>query len=276
MTDAAALPGQPRGGVLSGPATARAVNVLAPNASAMTLDGTNTWILSEPGSARAVVVDPGPLDEGHLRDVLDTAERAGKRVALTLLTHGHPDHSEGAARFAELTGTKVRALDPALRLGDEGLSGGDVVTVDGLELRVVPAPGHTADSLAFHLPADGAVLTGDTVLGRGTTVVAHPDGRLGDYLDTLRRLRSLTVDDGVHTVLPGHGPVLEDAQGAVEYYLAHRAHRLAQVETAVENGHHSASEVVAQVYADVDRSLWPAAELSVRAQLEYLREHGLI
>ncbi|MGW3680045.1 MBL fold metallo-hydrolase [Streptomyces prasinus] len=276
MTDAAALPGQPRGGVLSGPATARAVNVLAPNASAMTLDGTNTWILSEPGSARAVVVDPGPLDEGHLRDVVDTAERAGKRVVLTLLTHGHPDHSEGAARFAELTGTKVRALDPVLRLGDEGLSGGDVVTVDGLELRVVPAPGHTADSLAFHLPADGAVLTGDTVLGRGTTVVAHPDGRLGDYLDTLRRLRSLTVDDGVHTVLPGHGPVLEDAQGAVEYYLAHRAHRLAQVETAVENGHHSASEVVAQVYADVDRSLWPAAELSVRAQLEYLREHGLI
>ncbi|SDD56678.1 MBL fold metallo-hydrolase [Streptomyces prasinopilosus] len=276
MTDAAALPGQPRGGALSGPATARAVNVLAPNASAMTLDGTNTWILSEPGSAHAVVVDPGPLDEGHLRAVVDTAERAGKRVALTLLTHGHPDHSEGAARFAELTGTRVRALDPALRLGDEGLSGGDVVTVDGLELRVVPAPGHTADSLAFHLPADGAVLTGDTVLGRGTTVVAHPDGRLGDYLDTLRRLRSLTVDDGVHTVLPGHGPVLEDAQGAVEYYLAHRAHRLAQVETAVENGHHSASEVVAQVYADVDRSLWPAAELSVRAQLEYLREHGLI
>ncbi|MFI8305267.1 MBL fold metallo-hydrolase [Streptomyces sp. NPDC085927] len=276
MTDAAALPGQPRGGVLSGPATARAVNVLAPNASAMTLDGTNTWILSEPGSARAVVIDPGPLDEGHLRNVVDTAERAGKRVALTLLTHGHPDHSEGAARFAGLTGTKVRALDPELRLGDEGLAGGDVITVDGLELRVVPAPGHTADSLAFHLPADGAVLTGDTVLGRGTTVVAHPDGRLGDYLDTLRRLRSLTVDDGVHTVLPGHGPVLEDAQGAVEYYLAHRAHRLAQVETAVENGHHSASDVVAQVYADVDRSLWPAAELSVRAQLEYLREHGLI
>ncbi|MGY0068807.1 MBL fold metallo-hydrolase [Streptomyces sp. QTS137] len=276
MTDAAALPGQPRGGALSGPATARAVNVLAPNASAMTLDGTNTWILSEPGSARAVVIDPGPLDEGHLRNVVDTAERAGKRVALTLLTHGHPDHSEGAARFAELTGTNVRALDPELRLGDEGLSGGDVVAVDGLELRIVPAPGHTADSLAFHLPADGAVLTGDTVLGRGTTLVAHPDGRLGDYLDTLRRLRSLTVDDGVHTVLPGHGPVLEDAQGAVEYYLAHRAHRLAQVETAVENGHRSPTEVVAHVYADVDRSLWPAAELSVRAQLEYLREHGLI
>jgi glyoxylase-like metal-dependent hydrolase (beta-lactamase superfamily II) len=242
----------------------------------MTLDGTNTWILSEPDSDLAVVVDPGPLDEGHLRQVVATAERAGKRIALTLLTHGHPDHAAGAALFAELTGTRVRALDPALRLGDEGLAAGDVITTGGLELRVVPTPGHTSDSLCFHIPADRAVLTGDTVLGRGTTVVAHPDGRLGDYLDSLRRLRSLTVDDGVHTVLPGHGPVLEDAQGAVEYYLAHRATRLAQVETAVEDGHRTAAEVVAHVYADVDRSLWPAAELSVRAQMEYLEEHGLI
>ncbi|MBB6418566.1 MBL fold metallo-hydrolase [Streptomyces sp. AK010] len=276
MTDASALPGQPRGGVLSGPATARAVNVLAPNASAMTLDGTNTWIVSEPDSDLAVVIDPGPLDDEHLRRVIATAEQAGRRVALTLLTHGHPDHAEGAARFAELTGTRVRALDPALRLGDEGLAAGDVITTGGLELRVVPTPGHTADSLSFHLPADRAVLTGDTILGRGTTVVAHPDGRLGDYLDSLRRLRSLTVDDGVHTVLPGHGPVLEDAQGVVEYYLAHRATRLAQVETAVEDGHRTPAQVVAHVYADVDRSLWPAAELSVRAQLDYLEEHGLI
>ncbi|MFI5662706.1 MBL fold metallo-hydrolase [Streptomyces sp. NPDC051684] len=276
MTEAAALPGQPRGGVLTGPATARAINVLAPNPSAMTLDGTNTWIVAEPDSDLAVVVDPGPLDDGHLRAVMDVAEKAGKRIALTLLTHGHPDHAEGAGRFAELTGTKVRALDPALRLGDEGLAAGDVITTGGLEMRVVPTPGHTADSLCFHLPADQAVLTGDTVLGRGTTVVAHPDGRLGDYLDSLRRLRSLTVDDGVHTVLPGHGPVLEDAQGVVEFYLAHRAGRLAQVETAVEDGLVSAPDVVAHVYADVDRSLWPAAELSVRAQLEYLREHGLI
>ncbi|MEU6056944.1 MBL fold metallo-hydrolase [Streptomyces sp. NPDC047097] len=276
MTEAAALPGQPRDAVVSGPATERAVNILAPNPSPMTLDGTNTWLLSEPGSELAVVIDPGPLDEGHLRTVVETAERLGKRIALTLLTHGHADHAEGAGRFAELTGTKVRALDPALRLGDEGLRAGQAVRVGGLELRVVPTPGHTADSLSFHLTADRAVLTGDTILGRGTTMVAHPDGRLGDYLDSLRRLRSLTVDDGVHTVLPGHGPVLEDAQGAVEFYLAHRASRLAQVETAVEDGYRTASEVVAHVYADVDRNLWPAAELSVRAQLEYLREHGLI
>ncbi|MEV8530707.1 MBL fold metallo-hydrolase [Streptomyces sp. NPDC051211] len=275
-TGNAALPGRPRGAVVSGPATARAVNVLAPNPSAMTLDGTNTWLVSEPDSELAVVIDPGPLDDVHLREVIATAEKAGKRIALTLLTHGHPDHAGGAVRFAELTGTKVRALDPALRLGDEGLAAGQAVRVGGLELRVVPTPGHTADSLCFHIPADRAVLTGDTILGRGTTVVAHPDGRLGDYLDSLRRLRSLTVDDGVHTVLPGHGPVLDDAQGAVEFYLAHRAHRLAQVETAVENGLTTPAEVVGHVYAEVDRALWPAAEWSVRAQLEYLREHGLI
>lgn len=276
MTDAVSLPGQPRGGAIGGSATARAVCVLAPNPSPMTLDGTNTWIVSEPGSDLAVVIDPGPLDETHLTAVVATAERAGKRVALTLLTHGHPDHAEGAARFAELTRTPVRALDRELRLGDEGLTAGDVVTTGGVELRVVPTPGHTSDSLSFHLPADAAVLTGDTVLGRGTTMVAHPDGRLGEYLDSLQRLRSLTVDDGVGTVLPGHGPVLNDARGAIEYYLAHRASRLAQVETAVESGYRTVPEVVAHVYADVDRTLWPAAELSVRAQLDYLAEHGLI
>ncbi|MFI1799314.1 MBL fold metallo-hydrolase [Streptomyces sp. NPDC020379] len=276
MTTTADLPGRPRGGAIGGPATARATCVLADNPSVMTLDGTNTWILAEPGSDLAVVVDPGPLDEAHLAAVVATAEAAGKRVALTLLTHGHPDHADGAGRFAELTGTRVRALDPALRLGGEGLGVGDVITTGGLELHVVPAPGHTADSLAFHLPADRALLTGDTVLGRGTTIVAHPDGRLGDYLDSLRRLRALTVEEGVETVLPGHGPVLDDAQGVIDFYLVHRAKRLAQVETAVENGCRTPEDVVATVYADVDRSLWPAAELSVRAQLDYLGEHGLI
>ncbi|MER5862093.1 MBL fold metallo-hydrolase [Kitasatospora sp. NPDC002040] len=269
------LPGDPAAEI-GGGATPRAFCVLAPNASPMTLDGTNTWLLSEPGSDLAVVIDPGPLHEGHLRRVIDTAEQQGKRVALTLLTHGHHDHAEGAARFAELTGTGVHALDPAHRLGSEGLHGGQVVEVGGLEIRVVGTPGHTADSLTFHLPADGAILTGDTVLGRGTTMVAHPDGTLGDYLDSLRRLHTMAAEHGVRTVLPGHGPVLADALGAVDYYLAHRANRLAQVETAVEAGYRTAEQVVARVYADVDRALWPAAELSVRAQLRYLEDHGLI
>jgi glyoxylase-like metal-dependent hydrolase (beta-lactamase superfamily II) len=255
-----------------GAAGPQAFCVLAPNPGPMTLDGTNTWVLHDPGSSRAVVVDPGPDDEGHLRAVLAAVERRGARVDQVLLTHGHLDHSEGAVAFAELSGARgVRALDPAHRLGDEGLTDGDVVELDGLQVRVVGTPGHTSDSLSFVLPAQAAVLTGDTVLGRGTTVVAHPDGALGPYLDSLRRLRRLADSAEVTTVLPGHGPVLDDALAALDGYLAHRAERLEQVRAAVEAGAASPREVVETVYADVDRVLWPAAELSVRAQLDYLR-----
>lgn len=276
MSRAAEAPGNPVPGPPGGPATDRATCVLAPNASPMTLDGTNTWVLAEPGAERAVVVDPGPADERHLRAVRDAVVGQGRRVGLTLLTHGHPDHAEGAERFAELTGSPVRARDATLRRGGEVLAAGEVVALDGLELTVLPTPGHTADSVSLLLSADRAVLTGDTVLGRGTTMVSHPEGDLGDYLDSLRRLRALAADDGVGTVLPGHGPVLRDARGALDYYLVHRAKRLAQVESAVEAGYRTPAEVVAHVYADVDRSLWPAAEQSVRAQLDYLREHGLV
>jgi glyoxylase-like metal-dependent hydrolase (beta-lactamase superfamily II) len=253
-----------------GPVTPRARCVLAPNPSPMTLDGTNTWVLHEPGASQALVVDPGPLDEGHLRRVLDVVRDLGARVTATLLTHGHLDHSEGAARFAALSGSPVRALDAALRLGDEGLAEGDVVRAGDLVLEVVATPGHTADSLSFLLPADAAVLTGDTVLGRGTTVVAHPDGRLEDYLASLERLRAAAASGVVSTVLPGHGPALHDAVAVVGGYLAHREQRLEQVRAAVAAGAGTAREVVERVYADVDRSLWPAAEQSVRAQLEYL------
>ena len=202
--------------------------MLAPNAEQMTLDGTNTWVLREPGARRSVVVDPGP-SIFHLDAV---AEAAGE-VAVVLLTHHHPDHSEAAREFAERVGCGVRALDPAYRLGSEGLGDGDVVAVDGLEVRVVATPGHTADSLSFLLPADGAVLTGDTVLGRGTTVVAHPDGQLGAYLDSLDRLHALAAAHGLATIWPGHGPVIDDALGALDFYLAHRRERLEQVESAV-------------------------------------------
>jgi glyoxylase-like metal-dependent hydrolase (beta-lactamase superfamily II) len=253
--------------------TGRAHCVLAPNPSPMTLEGTNTWLLAEPGSRRAVVIDPGPDDAGHLDAVVETAEQRDLVVAAVLLTHGHPDHAAGARSFADRVGAGVRALDPAHRLGDEGLTGGDIVELDGLELRVVATPGHSSDSLCFHLPADSAVLTGDTILGRGTTVVAHPDGRLGDYLDSLQRLRALCEDAAVATVLPGHGPVLDDATAVLDYYIAHRAERLAQVEDAVAAGARTPREVVERVYADVDRVLWPAAEMSVRAQLVYLNLH---
>lgn len=252
--------------------------VLAPNPSTMTLDGTNTWVLREPASSRSVVVDPGPEAVEHL----DAVAACAGDVAVVLLTHGHLDHSEAARSFAERMRCDVRALDPWHRLGDEGLGDGDVVEVDGLEIRVVGTPGHTADSLSFVLPAERAVLTGDTVLGRGTTVVAHPDGRLGAYLDSLHRLHALAEAQEVTAVWPGHGPVIEDALGALDFYLAHRAERLEQVREALGSLADELSsgtlgedelprQVVETVYSDVDPVLWGAAELSVRAQIDYLR-----
>jgi glyoxylase-like metal-dependent hydrolase (beta-lactamase superfamily II) len=257
------------GKAVSGMGTARAWCVLAPNPSPMTLDGTNTWVIAEPGSSAVVVVDPGPADEEHLHRVLDAARAGDRHVAQIVLTHGHLDHSAGAARFAELSRAPVGALDPRLRLGTEGFGPGDVITAGGCELRVVATPGHTADSLSLVLTADGGLLTGDTVLGRGTTVIAS-DGSLSDYLRTLGELRSLADDAGLRALLPGHGPLLSDPLGVLDYYIAHRQERLGQVRAALAAGARTPAEVVAIVYADVDKSLWPAAEQSVRAQLDYL------
>jgi glyoxylase-like metal-dependent hydrolase (beta-lactamase superfamily II) len=249
--------------------TPLAAVVLAANPSPMTLEGTNTWLLRAPDSEQSVVVDPGPTDEAHLQAVLTVAGQ----VQAILLTHGHFDHSDGARRMHELTGAPVRALDPAHQLGDEGLSEGDVIAAAGVEVRVWATPGHSSDSLSFLLdPRDGtaaAVLTGDTILGRGTTVVAYPDGDLADYLDSLRRLREL----GDATVLTGHGPELPHAGEIAAAYLAHREERLNQVREAIETLGPDVSPraVVERVYADVDEILWPAAELSVQAQLAYLR-----
>ncbi|HNI70183.1 MAG TPA: MBL fold metallo-hydrolase [Marmoricola sp.] len=252
----------------------RGICVLAPNANFMTLDGTNTWVLREPGAQRSIVVDPGPPDPEHL----DAIAAAAGEVAAVLLTHHHLDHSESAKEFAAAMGCGVRALDPAQRLGDEGLCDGDVVEVDGLEVRVVGTPGHTADSLCFVLPAEGAVLTGDTILGRGTTVVAHPDGQLGAYLDSLDRLHALATAQEIQRVWPGHGPVLNDALATLDYYISHRQERLEQVREALRHPEMLtdapglARRVVERVYADVDPVLWGAAELSVRAQIDYLRD----
>jgi glyoxylase-like metal-dependent hydrolase (beta-lactamase superfamily II) len=267
--------GEPARSAIDGSGTERARCVLAPNPSMMTLDGTNTWLIAEPGSASAVVVDPGPDDEGHLRRVCDVAASAGQRVTLIVLTHGHSDHSAGAGRLAELTGSSVRAVDPAHRLGGDGLVSGDVVTAGGCELRVIATPGHSPDSVCLELPADGAVLTGDTVLGRGTTVIAG-DGSLGDYLASLDRLRALADESDLTALLPGHGPLLSSPAATLDFYITHRAERLAEIQAALAAGDSTPAQIVARVYADVDQALWPFAQWSVRAQLAYLAERGAL
>ncbi|MFF0770104.1 MBL fold metallo-hydrolase [Nonomuraea wenchangensis] len=255
----------PLGGGPDGTRTEHAVNVLAPNPGIMTLDGTNTWLIGD--GEETIVVDPGPDDADHLERV--RAHLDGRRVTEILLTHGHFDHSGGARSFAALVNAPVRALDPRHRLGGEGLADGDVVTVGGLEVHVHGTPGHSFDSLCFWLPQDRAMLTGDTVLGRGTTIIAG-DGGLADYLRSLDRLREAAERLEARVLLPGHGPVLTDPIAALDGYLAHRRERLDQIRAAQAQGARTPREIVRVVYADVDRSLWPAAEMSVRAQLDYL------
>ena len=240
--------------------------VLAPNPSPMTLDGTNTWLVGAPGGA-IIVIDPGPDDGEHLRAIVDGAQG---RVAQILLTHGHPDHAEGARHLHEMTGAPVRALDSDHVFGGEGFGAGDVVAVGDEEIHVIATPGHTSDCLSFHLPRDGALLTGDTVLGRGTTVVAWPDGHLGDYLDSLAALRARAEVRQARAILPGHGPVLVDPVDVLDAYLEHRHARLDQVRAAVEAGARTPEDVVDAVYDDIPDAVRWAALLSTRAQLAYL------
>lgn len=232
----------------------------APNAGPMTLDGTNTWVLRAPGAEHAVVIDPGPLDEGHLARIAEHGP-----FLFILITHGHHDHVEGAARLSELLGgTPVVAAEQLLP--DPHLA------VDGLEIQVLDTPGHTADSVCFLAQCAGeqVILTGDTVLGRGTTVVAWPDGDLGAYLTSLTRLAAYEQV----VMLPGHGPVRADCAALAREYLTHREERLGQVRAAVAAGADSAEAIVDVVYPEIAPEVRFAALWSARAQLEYLRRES--
>ena len=252
----------------SGRASEHAHCVLAPNPSAWTLDGTNTWLLV--GSGASIVVDPGPDLAEHQRAILELAVSLDAPVQEIVLTHGHADHSEGARALHDLTGARVRAVDPALRLGDAGLVSGEVVVVPDLELHVNATPGHTADSVSLLVAPDDVLITGDTVLGRGTAVIAYPDGALGPYLDSLALLRDLVVAETVQSLLPGHGPALHDPAGVIDAYVEHRQARLDEVREALSAGARSAADVVDAVYAETPAEVRWAALMSVRAQLAYL------
>jgi len=247
--------------------------VRADNPGPMTLDGTRSYVLRAPGSSSCVVVDPGPDDERHLA----TLAEAGP-VELVLVTHRHADHTAGSSRLRELTGAPVRAADAAHCHGGDPLRDGERIDAAGVRIDVLATPGHTADSVSFLVAAPGeepVVLTGDTVLGRGTTVISEPDGSLRDYLASLDLLER--GGDG-RIGLPGHGPAIDDLGVAVRAYRAHRLERLAQVREALAALGHApgdaaaADAVVAHVYADVDPSVRRAARQSVVAQLAYLRD----
>ncbi|WP_049579287.1 MBL fold metallo-hydrolase [Nocardiopsis sp. SBT366] len=258
---------------IDGSGTLRAGCVLCPNPGPMTLEGTNTWVLREPGARGVMVVDPGPHDERHLERVARIVQEQGAQVQMAAVTHRHFDHAEGSRYFSELTGAPVHAVDPQVRVGGAGLEDGQLLDVDGLEVRVIATPGHTDDSVCLLVEADSAILTGDTILGHGTTVIDGDDG-LAPYMDSLYRLRGLVEEYQVRTLLPGHGPILTSPTAALTSYIDHREARLAQVRDAVAAGAAGVGEIIDRVYPDVVESVRPAAASSVRAQLRYLAVKG--
>lgn len=246
-----------------GPAGELATAVLAPNPGPMTLEGTNTWVLRAPGAADAIVLDPGPADlPEHLVRVSETA---GGGVALTLLSHHHADHVGGLPQWTALAGGPVRGAGIGEPWEPQRL------TAAGLTIEVLATPGHTADSACFLLP-DGTLLTGDTVLGSGTTVVPWPEGNLTDYLASLEQLLELARDGRLRRLAPGHGPVVADPLAHLTVLRDHRLARLAQVRAALAAGARGAGAVREMVYGDLSAELAPAAEAIVRAQLAHLGE----
>ncbi|WP_307858568.1 MBL fold metallo-hydrolase [Microbacterium flavescens] len=251
--------------------------VLAPNPGPMTLDGTNSFLISSPGADGVVVVDPGPEDAAHLERIAGFG-----RVELILITHHHPDHVEGVDSLVALTGAPVRAWRSDLCREAAPLSADEEIEASGTRIRVVATPGHTTDSVSFHLPEDtapggsaagGTMLTGDTILGRGTTVIAHPDGAIGPYLASLDTLEAF----GSIPVLPAHGAMLPDLAATCREYRAHRSQRLDQVRGVLAELGAEASDdpalveaIVDRVYGEIDPRVRFAAVASTRAQLDHL------
>lgn len=250
-----------------------ALRVLAPNPSPMTLDGTNTYVLATGDGAPAIVVDPGPQDAAHRAAVDEVLADHDLDVAAVVATHHHADHAAAAGDWAADWGVDVVAARPDVAgAGGRVVASGDELVAGDLRVQVVATPGHTEDSISLRLPT-GALCTGDHVLGRGTTVVAHPDGTLGGYLASLRRV----LDLGPAALLPGHGPAMqEDSEAVLRFHLEHREFRLQQVLDALADGPRTADEVVEVVYADYDPAVWPAAAASTRAAFEHLAAAGRI
>ncbi|MFJ3956960.1 MBL fold metallo-hydrolase [Arthrobacter sp. NPDC090010] len=241
--------------------------LLAPNPGPMSLNGTQSYVLGADGEC--LVVDPGPEDERHL------ALLAGVSPATVLVTHRHADHTAGVDRLHELSGAPVRAAAAGFCRSGAPLRDGETLGPAG-ELRVVSTPGHTSDSLSFHWTGERGsyLLSGDTILGAGTTMLDHPDGSLRNYLGSLERLAGLAASNPGTRVLPAHGGLGAGLAAVVNEYRAHRLARLAEVRTAVAQLGDDVDAVTARVYPDVPNGVLPAARLSIAAQLRYLREHA--
>jgi glyoxylase-like metal-dependent hydrolase (beta-lactamase superfamily II) len=216
------------------------VRVRAPNPSALTLDGTNTYVVG------AWIVDPGPADEGHLEAV---RRAAGRGIEGVVLTHSHADHAEGA-----------ESLGAPVTLPLDGQTVGP--------FSAVATPGHSEDSVC--LIAGPVCFTGDTVLGSGSVFIAPGEGSLSAYLDSLRRLRSLPLE----VLCPGHGPYVWDPAAKLDEYVAHRLEREGRLLEALAAGLRTRDELLDSAWSDAPAALRDFAALSLASHLEKLDEEG--
>ena len=242
--------------------------VRADNPGALTLTGTQTYVV---GRGPLVVLDPGPRDEAHLGRVDRVV--AGRSVAAVCLTHAHADHAEAAAaaagRWGELRGSAATLA--CLRHEGRPLENDETIPLgEGVRLRALATPGHSADHLCYLLEPARVLFTGDLVLGEGSSMIVHPGGSVDAWLASLARLAALRPT----RLLPGHGPPLEDAGPRLVAQRAHRLERVAQVRDALAAGARTPEQLRAAVYGDLPTSHHGAADLTIQAYLAYLEGPG--
>jgi glyoxylase-like metal-dependent hydrolase (beta-lactamase superfamily II) len=260
--------------------------LIAPNPSPFTSTGTCSYLI---GDAEIAVVDPGPLDETHIAALLRAAD--GAKIAHILVTHTHRDHSPAAARLRAAAGAPIvgarpyrsrpgfagalKGLDSSHDLiyaPDRVLEDGDIVEGRGYTLEAVATPGHAANHLAFALREENALFSGDHVMAWSTSIVAPPDGSMGDYMASLDKLRAR----GETIFWPGHGGPVREPQRWMRALAHHRRQREASILTRIEAGDTEVAQIVARVYENLNPKLVGAATLSTLAHLEDLAVRGLI
>ncbi len=246
--------------------------ILAPNPSLLTGPGTNTFVVADETAGEVVVIDPGPDIPEHLRRVAEAVAARGLPRAI-LVTHGHPDHADGAAALRELLDAPVYAWSrEGVPATESALADDAVISVGSRRVRAVYTPGHRFDHLCFLLEDANALFAGDLIAGQGTVVIAPPEGDLLDYMASLRRLLALNL----RLILPAHGPFLGDPEAILNYYIFHREERERQVLLAVMTGTQTVAGLVSVIYRDVNTELHPIAAHSVLAHLYKLEREGWV
>ncbi len=239
----------------------------------MTLEGTNSFLV-DAGGGRAFAIDPGPAIPAHVERIAATADDLGLRIEAILVTHGHPDHAPGAAPLALRTGARIYAHADANVPFDAALADGATVRAGGTEIVAFHAPGHAPDHLVFFLESARTLFTGDVIVGRGTILIAPPNGDMREYQATLVRLRALASE--FDRIEGGHGDAISEPLAKLDEYVRHREMRERAILATLARGPQSIPEIVAHVYRDTPQILWGAAARQVLAHLIALEREGRV